>query len=224
MNHFAKSPLVFACLIFVASCEKNEQEVLNPIPDSPATVSKSGARVPSSVVNSQSTPKERAGKNAWLGKVLNAEDDALFGQWAQDLSRNEGEQQYRQRQLAHLRRAEVINWNISDQDLEPVKAGGEPKEVDFPFFENKSLTVVATEIRRFGQESVNLEGHLAVDPATKVYLSLSNQAPTATIEGPDTLYHYEAFEGVAILREDEPGSQYDDFDCNCETHQAAQGN
>ena len=158
-----------------------------------------------------------------MGKVLAAGDDALFEQWAQDLSRNESEHKYRQQQLAHLRRVEVLDWNISDKDLEPLKAGDEPRVVKLPFFENGTLSVVADEIRRFGKDSINLTGHLPDDPDTTVSLSLSNKTPSALITGPNTLYSYEAFEGLAILREDEPGSQNEDFDCNCEVHQAAQG-
>ena len=230
MNSFLKSSLII-CLALFVSCEKNEQQDRQSAEEGSTVVSESEATSFKSLTSphsqeiqeAQSSPAERAGEQAWLGKVLRAEDKALFEQWAQDLSRDTNEQLHRKQQTAHLRRAEVLTWNLSDQDLAPLKAGDEPREISFPFFEYETLTVVAAEIRRYGEKSVFLQGHLADEPETEVYLSLTEQAPAATIEGPDTLYYYEAFEGVAILREDEPGSQREDFNCNCEAHQAARG-
>ena len=159
-----------------------------------------------------------------IGETLHAGDDAGYDQWVKRLSRNENEQAYRKQQLVHMLRTEVLDWGISDQDLESAKNSDEPISVELPFFENETLEVVVNEVRRFGSKSINVKGYLAGDPESKVHISLTNQSPTATIIGPNTLYYYEAFEDVVILREDSPGSQNADFDCNCERHQTAESN
>ena len=226
-----KAFLILSCFISFASCKKDEHPVLNSVEGGGAADSKSATTSPAKTTGShqqaahksQLANAEGTGVKVWLGRILRTEDEELFEQWTQDLSRSANERLHREQQLAHLRRAEVLTWNLSDQDLKPLEAGAEPREVSFPFFANETLAVVAEEIRRYGEQSIYLQGHLADEPESKVYLNLSNKAPVATIEGPNTLYYYEAFEGVAILREDEPGSQHEDFNCNCESHQAARG-
>jgi len=209
MKSFPKSLFVAGAVVIVSSCK--EKDVTE---EPPVATSKSETTA------SLDIPTEEAKKSLLLGKSLQASDESLFAQWAQDLSRNSSEERQRIKQLGHLRRAEVLAWNISHDDLELLDAEDDPVEIQFPFFENETLTVIASEIRRFGKESVYLKGHLARDPEAKVNLSLSEQEPTAVIEGPNSLYYYEAFEGLAILREDEPGSQHSDFDCDCEVHRA----
>ena len=199
--------LAILVLFLAASCEKDlSQGTANLAPGAPQTDSLDG----------------RASLTSWQGKILRAEDQNLFEKWASDLSRSPKEERLRQQQLAHLKRAEVLAWEISDQDLQPVGAGDEPRLVELPFFGKETLPVVAVEIRRFGEQSINLKGHLAGDPKSKVHLSLSNQSPAAVVEGPDRLYYYETFGDVVILREDEPGSQHSDFQCDCERHRAPQ--
>jgi len=218
------SPLLltagFIFPFFSLSCEKEKAQNDALSADSltssgdPSVARRSNRRVSS--ISSKATVSERS----MIGKSLRAGDEGLFDQWVQELSRNDNEQTHRRQQLSHMRRAEVLDWQISHQDVKPVKEGDEPTKIELPFFGGQTLAVFVSKVRRFGQQSVHVEGYLAEDPESKVYLSLTNQSPTVTIEGPNTLYYYEAFEDVVILREDTAGSQNADFDCNCELHKS----
>jgi len=157
--------------------------------------------------------------SAMIGKTLLAGDVEEYDQWVEDFSRSEGQQDHRRQQLAHMLRAEVLEWGISDQDLESLKSNDEPVSMELPFFENQTLEVIVEEVRRFGSTSINVKGYLASGSESKVHISLTHKSPTITIEGPNALYYYETYEGVVLLREDVPGSQHADFSCNCERHQ-----
>lgn len=156
----------------------------------------------------------------WAGKLLTRDDEELFERWSSDLSRDANEKRHRQQQLVHMRRAELITWHPPSDDLTALPRGQGQRPVKLPFFEGDTLTILADEIRSFGGDSTFVRGHLANDPETKVHLSLSRGFPTATIEGPETLYYYESFADNVILREDEPGSQYADFECDCDYHRS----
>ena len=214
MKDSSKCSLVIALLALTASCERGEEENPHTAEGSPTTRIESKADSSGEMLEQAGNDKASLAESSeaaeshrsWVGKILRAEDRDLFAKWAEDLSRNPNEKRHREQQLYHLVRAEVLAWDISHRDLEPVKRGDEPKEIEFPFFGDQTLTVIAKKIHHYGEQSVNLQGHLANDPKSKVQLNLSNQSPTVLIEGPNRLYYYESFEDVVILREDEPDS------------------
>lgn len=226
MKNALKVFMVTGLLVLTSSCEKDDTEAFDFNEDSlkVGSQSKKASKQESFNGTSRATSASHSASNggygAWVGEILEAEDGDLFEKWAESLSRNPSELQLRQQQLVHMRRAEVITWSISDQDLEPIEAGDEPRAVEIPFFGKETITVFAEKIRRFGAQSIHLQGYLASDPESKVSISLSDKAPIATIESPESLYYYESFEDVVILREVEPGSQHADSNCYCEGHQA----
>ena len=200
-------------LLFAASCKRQEQQNHQATKGASITLTEDEAELSEGIPNQVEvntnlieSPKTASGYRSWMGKPLRKEDKNLFEKWVEDFSRSPNEKLHREHQLAHFVRAEVLAWDISRQDLEPTQPGDGPKKIELPFFENQTLTVIAQKIHHYGEQSVNLRGHLANDPKSKVSLNLSNQAPTVLIEGPNNLYYYESFEDVVILREDEPGS------------------
>ena len=225
MKSFLKAPLTLSCLFFIVSCEKENQQAVLSVGVNSAVSSTSperGSQTQPDSHRAQLTSKEGAKANPWLGKVLTNKDKALFEKWTQDLSHNAIERRNRAIQLAHFRRAELLPWTISYQELAAMDAGQKPRVLELPFFGNETLTVTVEQMRPFGEQSMYLQGHLKEDPASKVLFKISNQGPSGNIQGPDSLYYYDAFEGLAILREDEPGSQHTHDHANCPTCEAAE--
>ena len=214
MKTSSKALWASALLLFAASCKRQEQQSPQAAESASNALTEDKVELSQGISNQAEvgnaalieSSETVSGYRSWIGKPLGREDKNLFKKWVEDLSRNPNEKLHREHQLAHLVRAEVLAWNISRRDLEPTQLGDEPQEVELPFFEDQTLTVIAQKIHHYGEQSVNLRGHLANDPKSKVHLNLSNQSPTVLIEGPNNLYYYESFEDVVILREDEPGS------------------
>ena len=170
-----------ALVLFAASCKRQEQQnhqasegsSTEEKAEKPKGMSNQAEVVNGALVDSSETS---SGYRSWIGKTLRVEDKNQLKEWVEDLSRNPNEKLYREQQLGHIVRAEVLSWDISRRDLEPTKLGDEPKKIEFPFFGGQTLTVIAKKIHHYGGQSVNLQGHLANDPKSKVQLSLLNES------------------------------------------------
>ena len=157
---------------------------------------------------------------ALVGQILRGDEVERHDEWIEILSLNAIEKAHRIRQFTHIRRVEIVDWDVSKKDFQSLADGEDQREIEIPFFSGDKLVIHAKKIHHYGTNVINVAGFLSNDASVKVNFNLSEMQPIGVVEGAETLYYYEYFEGVVIIFESEPGSQHPEYNCACDFHSA----